>query len=371
MERRRFFSWLAMVATIGVLLSACQQVAGSAEPNQAAVASVQASAASATGLSTASEVTTQSSAGPSTESSAPPSSLSTIEDRSTNEPPPPPPSGATTSSAPTTPTGAPGPTIVMADDGFAVSIMVTTIWARALVGTGVQVGIRTISAAADQVAALRSGQVDLVQQYNSALLTYLDHASEATGQSAVDTAIAAKLPTGLSVLASTPAEDDVVLTVSASTAAKYRLHSIADLAGHLASVTLLLPDDPSAKSFANGLANYYGLTFPTTKTTDFAGARTIAAIKSTPSVGLMAASQYQIDDDKFVALTDPEHLFLTENFIPLVGGHRITPAMKATLNAVSAKLTLSALRGLRKKVATGQGSYQEVADDWLASVGLK
>ena len=259
----------------------------------------------------------------------------------------------------------------MADDGFAVSIMVTTIWSRALVGKGAKVGIRTVSEAADQVAALRGGQVDLVQQYNSALLNYLDRDSDAIGQSSVDAAIAAKLPPGLSVLKSTPAQDDVILTVSAATAAKYRLHSISDLAGHLSALTLLLPDDPSAKSFANGLSNYYGLTFAKTRTTDFAGAKTIAAIKSTPAVGLMAASQYQIDDNKFVALTDPEHLFLTENFIPLIGGSKITPAMKATLNTVSAKLTLAALRGLRKKVATGQGSYQDVADAWLASVGLK
>ncbi len=260
---------------------------------------------------------------------------------------------------------------MMADDGFAVSIMVTTLWSRALVGKGTRVGIRSISRTADQLAALRNGQVDLVQQYNSALLNFLDPNSDVIGQAAVDGAIAQKLPAGISALKSSPAKDDVLLTVSATTAARYRLHSISDLAGHLSALTLLLPDDPSAKSFANGLTNYYGLTFPNTQTTDFAGAKTIAALRSTPSVGFMDASQYQIDDDKFVALADPEHLFLTENFIPLIAGKHITTAMRATLDAVSARLTVSALRGMRKQVATGQGSYQEVADAWLASVGLK
>ncbi len=371
--RRRIFTWLALAASVALFCSACQQIAGSAEPNQAAVASVQDSVPVATSSGPAS-----SSALPDAQStaseSAPDSSLSTIEDHSTSELPPsslPVSPSSPTSSTSTAPTSAAGPTLMMANDGFAVSIMVTTIWSRALVDKGARVGIRTIAETADQVTALRNGAVDLVQEYNSALLNFLDQNSDAISQSAVDSAISAKLPTGLSVLKSTPAKDDVLLTVSAATAAKYRLHSISDLAGHVAALTLLLPDDSSAKSFTNGLSNYYGLTFASTKTTDFAGAKTIAAIRTTPSVGLMDASQYQIDDDKFVVLTDPEHLFLTENFIPLIGGTRITPAMKATLNAVSAKLSVAALRGLRKKVATGQGSYQEVADAWLASVGLK
>lgn len=249
--------------------------------------------------------------------------------------------------------------------------MVTTIWARALVSKGARVGIRTIDGTAGQVAALKAGQVDIVQQYNSGLLNYLDDNAGAISQPAVDAAIAAKLPTGLTVLRSTPARDDVQLVVSAATATKYKLRSIPDLAGHLSQLTLLLTDGKSAKAFTNGLSNYYGLTFPTTRTTDFAGPKMIAAIKAGESVGLMVASQYQIDDNRFVVLTDPRHLFLTENFIPVIGGKKITPAMKATLNAVSAKLTVSALRGLRKKVATGQGTFTEVADAWLASVGLR
>lgn len=258
----------------------------------------------------------------------------------------------------------------MADDGYPVSTMVTTVWARALVAKGAKVGIREIDETAAQVTALKTGTVDLVQQYNSGLLQYLDDNSDAIDQSDVDAAVAAKLPTGLAVLNSTPAKDDVQLTVSAATAAKDKLHSISDLADHLADLTLLLPAD-NATSFSRGLSDYYGLTFPTTKTADYGGAQTIAAIKAGNAVGTMAASQYQIDDNKFVVLTDPKHMFLTENFIPVIAEAKFTPAMRATLNAVSAKLSVSALRGMRKKVATGVGSYAEVADAWLASMGLK
>jgi osmoprotectant transport system substrate-binding protein len=259
----------------------------------------------------------------------------------------------------------------MANDGYPVSVMVTTVWARALVAKGARVAIRKIDTTAAQVTALRNGEVDLVQQYNGGLLRYFDKSSNAISQSEVDSALAAKVPAGLSVLRSTPAKDDVLLAVSATTATKFRLHSIPDLAGHLKDITLLLPADSTAGNFVRELSDYYGLTFAATKTTDFAGAKTIAAIKSTPAVGMMVASQWQIDANKFVALTDPEHFFFTENFIPLTSTKTITAAMRATLNSASAKLSLSALRGLRKKVATGEGTYTEVADAWLDSVGLR
>ena len=382
-SRRRALAGLAAAAAVAVVVSACT-VEGAAQPDPAVIQAVEASSlavltsrAATVGLS--GEPTPGTIEDHST-SAAPPGSPSDLP-RTTGATPTEilPSSGVVPSSGPV-PTSGPlspssttvaGPTVTMANDGFAVSIMVTTVWARALVAKGANVAIRTIGETPDQIAALRSGAVDLVQEYNSGLLNYLDSSDDAIGQSAVDHDIATHLPAGLSILHSTPAKDDVQLTVSAATAAKYRLHSISDLSTHLAELTLLLPDDSSAKSFTNGLSSYYGLTFAHTRTTDFAGARTIAAIRTGPTVGLMDASQFQIDDNKFVVLTDPEHLFLTENFVPLIGGSRITPEMKATLNAVSAKLSVSTLRGLRKKVATGQGSFTEVADQWLASVGLR
>jgi glycine betaine/choline ABC-type transport system substrate-binding protein len=117
----------------------------------------------------------------------------------------------------------------MADDGFGVSILVTTVWARAVVAKGAKVGILTIHTAAAQVAAVASAQVDLVELHNGALLDYLDENSEAAGRAEVDSAIAGKLPAGLGVLTSTAARDDLQLTVSATTAATYRLQSVSDL----------------------------------------------------------------------------------------------------------------------------------------------
>ena len=364
-RRRKGWAGLAAGLAIALAVSACQ-VDGSAAPDPAAVASLQSTSGStasggpSSGPVTSAPVPTgaeQPTSSPATSSVPVPSP--TIEDRSTSAGP--------SSDDPTT-SGASGPTLVMADDGYAVSVIVTTVWARALTAKGFRVGIRTIDTQAAQVAALKSGQVDLAQQYNSELLTYLDKGNDAVTQSEVDSAIAKKLPTGLSALRSTPAKDDVALAVSAATAAKYKLHSISDLSDHVGDVTLLLPGTDGT-GFARGLTNYYGLTFATTKVADWGGTKTIAGIKSSSAVGPMAFSQWQIDTNKFVTLTDPEHLFYIENFIPLVG-RTITPAMRATLDATSAKLTQAALRGMRKQFSAG-GTPTEIADAWLASVGLK
>ena len=249
--------------------------------------------------------------------------------------------------------------------------MVTTVWSEALVAKGARVAIHTVDGTAAQLAALRSGQVDLVQEYNGDLLAYLDQNTDKVTPADVDASIAAHLPAGLRALRSTPARDDAQLTVSTATAAKFKLHSISDLAAHLTDITLLLPTGESATSFPKELADYYGIRFATTKTTDFAGPKTIAALQSTDSVGLMVASQYQLDDGKLTVLTDPQHLFVVENFVPVIGAGRITGDMAATLDAVSVRLTTAALRGMRKQVASGQGSYASVADAWLASVGLR
>ncbi|SDP00913.1 osmoprotectant transport system substrate-binding protein [Nakamurella panacisegetis] len=358
--RRRIWTALAAGMAVVLTVTACQ-VDGSASPDPAAVVALQSgsatsSAASSPGPAESSGPAPSSSAGPASTATQPPT---TIEDRSTSVGP--------SSDVPTTSTSASGPTLVFADDGYAASVVVVTTWARALVAKGFRVGIRTIDQEATQVAALKAGQIDLALQYNTELLEYLDAASDAVTQADVDAAIATKLPTGLSVLRSTAAKDDGQLAVSAATAAQYKLHSISDLADHVGDITLLLPATNGTK-FARGLTDYYGLTFASTKVADWGGPKTIAAIKSSAAVGPMAASQWQIDANKFVTLTDPKHLFFTENFIPLVG-QTITPAMRITLNAVSAKLSIAAVRGMRQQLSAG-GEPSDIADAWLASVGL-
>lgn len=391
---------LALVTSTSMLIAGCQ-VDGSAHPDASALASIRSSITSTvptartgstaptestTALTTSSSGTatehgstesssTESSSTGSTTDSTGPETTTPIEDRSISELPSTSDGSVTVESAPTPRTtsssAAPtGTTITLSNDGSGVGKQVTTIWARTLVLERASVGVRTIEGTADQIKALQAGQIDVAQTYNSGLLHYFDKKAEAYNQRDVDRLLIGKAPSGLEILNSTPAKDDLLLAVSTGTAAKFRLRTISDLGDHLEELTLLLPST-SSSTFTDLLSNYYGLTFPVTKPADVGGPKTVAALASTASVGLMAASQYQIDDNNFVVLTDPEHLFLPENFVPLVAAKKLTPAMRTALNTVSAKLSVAALRDMRKKVAVGTGTYADVADEWLKSIGLK
>lgn len=406
---RRSCAGLALVISMSMLVAGCQ-VDGSAQPNASALESIRSSAtstvpttpatalaastalttfttasttrttettadASSTGLSSTRSSSTGSSSTGSTTDPTRPGTTTPLEDSSIRELPSTSDGAATVESSPTSPStsgrAAPtGPTITLSNDGSGVGKQVTTIWACTLVLEGAVVGVRTIEGTAGQIKALQAGQVDVAQSYNSALLHYFDKNAEAYNQRDVDKLLIGKAPGGLEILNSTPAKDDLLLAVSTGTATKFGLRTISDLGDHLKELTLLLPS-ASSSTFTDLLSNYYGLTFPVTKPADVGGPKTVTALTSTASVGLMAASQYQIDDNDFVVLADPEHLFLPENFVPLVAANKLTPAMRTALNTVSAKLSVAALRDLRKKVAVGKGTDAEVADEWLKSIGLK
>ena len=78
----------------------------------------------------------------------------------------------------------------------------------------------------------------------------------------------------------------------------------------------------------------------------------------------------QIISDKLVPLADPKNLFAAQNVIPLVYKSALTPTISATLNAVDAKLTTSALLGLDVKVIADKQDYTTAARQWLQSAGL-
>jgi osmoprotectant transport system substrate-binding protein len=75
-----------------------------------------------------------------------------------------------------------------------------------------------------------SGAVSILPEYNGALLAYLTNSTTATSTSDVDMALTRALPASLTLLDPAPAEDKESLVVTADTAARYGLSSIADLA---------------------------------------------------------------------------------------------------------------------------------------------
>ncbi|MGH3206825.1 MAG: ABC transporter substrate-binding protein [Trebonia sp.] len=283
-------------------------------------------------------------------------------------------SASSSSSNPLSGSGGSSGTVVIGSANFPENEVLAEVYALALQAKGVKVSTKlNIGAREVYYPQVQKGAIDIIPEYNGTLLTVeADPTSTAKTTADVDAALAAKLPSTLTVLDPAPAQDSDSITVTQATATKDHLKSIADLAPYASQMVLGGP--PEFKTRTDGIAGLkatYGLTFKSFDPLDESGPITLAALTSGK---VQAADVFtttpQIISDKLVSLTDPKNNFAAQNVIPLVYKPALTSTISSTLNAVSAKLTTSALLALDVKVITDKEDYTTAAQAWLQSVGL-
>jgi osmoprotectant transport system substrate-binding protein len=264
--------------------------------------------------------------------------------------------------------------VVIGSANFPENEVLAEVYALALKAKGVKVTTKlNIGAREAYYPQIEKGTISIIPEYNGTLLSVeVDKASAAKTTAAVDAELADKLPSTLTVLNPASAQDSDSVTVTQATAARYHLKSIADLKAHASQ--LVIGGPPEFKTRIDGLVGLkstYGLTFKSFDPLDESGPITLAALASGK---VQAADVFtttpQILSDKLVSLSDPKFNFAAQNVIPLVYKPALTSTISDTLNAVSAKLTTSALLALDVKVITDKENYTTAAQDWLKSVGL-
>ena len=264
--------------------------------------------------------------------------------------------------------------VVIGSANFPENEVLAEIYALALQKAGVKATTKlNIGAREVYYPQVEKGAITIIPEYNGTLLTVeVDKTSTAKTTADVDAALAAKLPSTLTVLNPAPAQDSDSITVSQATAAKYKLKSIADLKS--AASQLVLGGPPEFKTRTDGvvgLKSVYGLTFKSFDPLDESGPITLSALQSGK---VQAADVFtttpQIVSDKLVSLTDPKNLFAAQNVIPLVYKPALTPTISSTLNAISAKLTTQALLQMDNAVITEKANYTTVAEGFLQSIGM-
>ncbi|TVZ05223.1 ABC transporter substrate-binding protein [Trebonia kvetii] len=285
-------------------------------------------------------------------------------------------SSASASSASSNPLSGGGSSgsVVIGSANFPENEVLAEVYALALQAKGVKVTTKlNIGAREAYYPQIEKGTISIIPEYNGTLLSVeVDKNSTAKTTAAVDAELAAKLPSTLTVLNAADAQDSDSVTVTQATAAKYHLKSIADLKPYASQ--LVIGGPPEFKTRVDGLVGLkstYGLTFKSFDPLDESGPITLAALQN----GKVAAADVftttpQIVSDKLVSLTDPKFNFAAQNVIPLVYKPALTSTISDTLNAVSAKLTTSALLALDVKVITDKENYTTAAQEWLQSVGL-
>ena len=265
-------------------------------------------------------------------------------------------------------------TVVIGSAAFPENELLATIYSIALTAKGVKVTDKfNIGSREVYYPQMVKGAITIFPEYNGALLSgEVDPTSAAKTTAAVDAALTAKLPSSLVILNPASAQDSDSMTVTAATAAKYHLKTIADLKPYASGWVLGAPSE--FKTRPDGIAGLkanYGLTFKSFDPLDESGPITLAALTGGKvQVADVFTTTPQIISDHLVSLADPKFNFAAQNVIPLVYKPALTPTITSTLNAVSAKLTTSALLALDVKVITDKENYTTAAQDWLQSVGL-
>ena len=223
--------------------------------------------------------------------------------------------------------------VVVGSANFPESELLAEVYAIALQDKGVKATTKlNIGDREVYYPQVVKGAITIFPEYNGALLSgEVDPTSTAKSTAAVDAALTAKLPSSLEILNPAPAQDSDALTVTAATAAKYHLKSIADLKPYASGWVLGAPSEFTTRPDGiAGLKANYGLTFKSFDPLDESGPLTLAALSGGKvQVADVFTTTPQIITDHLVSLADPKANFAAQNVIPLVYKADSTPPSPA------------------------------------------
>jgi osmoprotectant transport system substrate-binding protein len=268
----------------------------------------------------------------------------------------------------------PSGTITIGSANFPENQLLAEIYAAALTKSNVKVDKKlNIGSRETYLPALKDGSIDLIPEYSGVLLQYYDKTATQTTADEVYAALRKKLPSGLSVLDKSAAEDKNSIVVTKATADKYHAKSIADLASHCGELVLGGPPEFKARpDGVPGLAKNYSCTFSDFKPLDVGGPLTVAALtQNSVQAANLFTTDGTIKKNGWVVLEDPKFNFAAQNVLPLINTTKASDAVKKALNTVSAKLDTKTLTDLNARLAApDHPDATKVASDWLAAAGI-
>jgi osmoprotectant transport system substrate-binding protein len=262
-------------------------------------------------------------------------------------------------------------TIVVGSADFPESQLIGAIYAGALQAKGVKTSQKpNIGSREIYLGALKDGSIDLVPEYTGALAIYYDKNAKIDNPDAVYQRLKSLIPSQWTVLDKSAAEDKDSIAVTQATADKDHLKTISDLKGHAGSMTLGAPPEFKTRpQGVPGLAKTYGVTFGSFR--PLKGAALSDALKNGQvDAANIFTSDPTISVNHFVVLEDTKGLFGAQNVVPLIVKSKVTPTVKAALNAVSAKLDTKTLTDLNKQVQIDHKDASAVAASFLKANGL-
>lgn len=265
--------------------------------------------------------------------------------------------------------------LVVGSADFPESKIIAEIYAGALNEAGIEATTKPgIGAREAYVGAVKDGSADIVPDYSGNLLTYFDKDATAASAGDITEALKKAVPEGLGVLKAAKAEDKDSLVVTAATAEKYDLKSIADLAKVCDQIVLGAPPEFKERAYGlPGLKSKYDCTPKSFEPiADGGGPVTVKAlITNQIQAADIFTTSPAIKDNGLVVLEDPKDNFIANQVLPLVNTGVVSQQAADVLNKVSGELTTDDLIELNGYVS-GDAKLDpaDAAEQWLQDKGL-
>lgn len=259
---------------------------------------------------------------------------------------------------------------------FPESELLAEMYAQALENAGYEVNRQFNIGARDlYLAALQDGSIDLLPEYNGALLSALLEGGAPEGvtdSEEVYEALQDTMPEGIITLPQSEAQDKDTLAVTQETADKYSLTTIEDLAPVAGELAVAAgPEWAERYQGLVGLTDLYGVTFGEFKPLDAGGPLTLDALLSGQAqVANIFSTDSAISTEGLVVLEDTKNLYLSENILPIIRESKATDEIIDALNAVSEALTTDNLTEYLAMVQVDKKASGTVATAFLKEYGI-
>ncbi|GHB60823.1 glycine/betaine ABC transporter substrate-binding protein [Streptomyces viridiviolaceus] len=247
------------------------------------------------------------------------------------------------------------------------------LYAAVLDAVGVKTTVRpNLGTREILIPALKGGDIDLLPEYQGALLHYLDPKAAATEEGEMQNSLAMALPASLQVLPYGLAEDSDAFAVTRETAEKYGLISLADLKKHNGKLVIGAAAEVKARQVgAVGLKDVYGVEFKEFKSLDSSGPLVKGALKKGDiDVANLFTTDTDIQANGWVVLTDPKNLIPGQHVVPLIADRKADSTVRKALAGLGNVLTTADLTELNRQVDKDKKDPEDVARAYAQQKGL-
>ena len=275
--------------------------------------------------------------------------------------------------------GQPGkgkPPVKLGAKNFPEEFILGQLYKQALEAKGYTVQFKNNVGSTEVIdKALTSGQIDVYPEYTGEIVLTIagDKQRPKTADETYAKAKAFQEKRGFTLLDKTPFFDTDALAVKPDFAKKNGLRSDADLKKLKHFTYGAPPENKTRFTGVVGMKKVYGLNNFTFKPLAI-GLQYKALDQGQIDVADVFTTDGQLQSGKYAVLTDPEAVFGFQNAAPVVKKSLLTqegPEIAQTMNAVSSKLTLEAMRKMNGAVVLDKQDPAKIADQFLKANGLK